>query len=314
MVFEECPTTRLVNKNWKEKIIDNFPVLEDAIDSKFLSLKEYVAERPQKFYNKQVAVLAEYFANGFDRYFFSLKSKYSLLGWAAYDGEILRRVRLNNSNDINDYNGVLEENLLFFVPKIKIPKFVRKLLNIMEVNMFCKFPYFKHKWDGCTCDRCGLRRDDDHKWNGCSCTRCPRKRDKGHKWNCCICKICGKIDDSKLWKKSICFKCGKIHVSIRDVMPKVKRINDIKDIPPLVLETIVKECLNPFLSLSVRPYFLGTIVKLLPKSHRLYKPIIKNLKEYLKNEKKLVNDHDIWAEARKNVRHTKRVLNMENKK
>jgi len=393
MVFEECPTTRLVNKNWKEKIIDNFPVLENAIDSKFLSLKEYVAERPQKFYNKQVfgdfllflnnlkkdntnwlldiykeieyelniaiksldeinelkihdifvpdnniemirfieknihfnylklieavyhkfiyfiayanrlqrkkpvdgldifncveeilktpfhyatisyhntirngiahggitykesdtiykgkkgkpyeistkriirmfddlldicnglclafklflilnrdflienniivpkqfliqelkaqanapkwkvvdclenvvldnkkqlniftensllayqevnyyafrtAVFAEYFANGFDRYFFSLKSKYSLLGWAAYDGEILRRVRLNNSNDLDDYNGVLEENLLFFVPKIKIPKFVRKLLNIWTI-LRINFPIEYHK-------------------------------------------------------------------------------------------------------------------------------------------------------------------------
>ena len=53
MVLEECPTTKTVNQYWNQIILDNFPVLENAIDTKFLSLKEYVSERPQKFYNKQ---------------------------------------------------------------------------------------------------------------------------------------------------------------------------------------------------------------------------------------------------------------------
>ena len=96
------------------------------------------------YYAFRTAVLTEYFASGFDRYFFSLKSKYSLPGWAAYNGNILKRERLNSSNDLNRYKGVLEENLLFFIPKIKIPKLLRKflrLLTIVKIN----FPIEYHK-------------------------------------------------------------------------------------------------------------------------------------------------------------------------
>jgi hypothetical protein len=85
------------------------------------------------YYTFRTAVLAEYFASGFDRYFFSLNSKYSLPGWAAYDGKILKRERISQSNDFNGYQGVLEENLLFFVPKFKIPKIFRKALNIWTI-------------------------------------------------------------------------------------------------------------------------------------------------------------------------------------
>lgn len=197
MVLEECPTTKTENRFWNEKILDKFSVLENASNSKYLSLKEYISERPQKFYNNQVytdffaflsnfqkenpkelikvlniieyelniafkhinnkkqlniftenslldleevnyyafrtAVLAEYFARGYDRYFFSLKSKYSLPGWAGYDGKILKRERKNNTNDLNGYQGVLEDNMLFFIPKIKVPKFIRKIINLMII-------------------------------------------------------------------------------------------------------------------------------------------------------------------------------------
>ena len=96
------------------------------------------------YYALRTAILAEYFACGYDRYFFSLKSKYSLLGWAAYNGEILKRERLKDSNDINGYKGVLEEDLLFFVPKIKIPRPFLKILRffaILKIN----FPIEYHK-------------------------------------------------------------------------------------------------------------------------------------------------------------------------
>lgn len=82
------------------------------------------------YYAFRTAVIAEYFATGYDRYFFSLKSKYSLPGWAGYDGAILKRERLKNTNDLSGYVGVLEESLLYFVPKIQLPKFVRKIINI----------------------------------------------------------------------------------------------------------------------------------------------------------------------------------------
>jgi len=90
----------------------------------------------------RTAVLAEYFASGFDRYFISLKSKYSLPGWASYNGKILKRERLSKSENVNGYAGVLEENLLFFIPKYKLPKFLLKLIGfwtIFKVNYPLEF-------------------------------------------------------------------------------------------------------------------------------------------------------------------------------
>ncbi|GAH33515.1 unnamed protein product, partial [marine sediment metagenome] len=86
----------------------------------------------------------EYFASGYDRYFFSLKSKYSLPGWAAYDGKILKRERLKNSDDLDSYKGVLEENLLFFIPKIRVPKVFRKLIRFLSIARKT-FPIEYHK-------------------------------------------------------------------------------------------------------------------------------------------------------------------------
>lgn len=31
---------------------------------------------------------------------------------------------------------------------------------------------FGHKWDGCTCTKCGKTRDEGHKWEGARCARC----------------------------------------------------------------------------------------------------------------------------------------------
>ena len=81
---------------------------------------------------------------------------------------------------------------------------------------------FGHKWNGCTCTRCGKTQDrnhdyrrldgkceekcsicgktrrTDHDWDGCKCRRCGEKRDSGHKWvgvpGKCEekCSVCGK--------------------------------------------------------------------------------------------------------------------------
>lgn len=53
MVLEDCPTTKATNEYLNDKILYSFPILEQAKDSKYLSLKEYVHERPQKFYSKK---------------------------------------------------------------------------------------------------------------------------------------------------------------------------------------------------------------------------------------------------------------------
>ena len=60
-----------------------------------------------------------------------------------------------------------------------------------------------HKWNGCTCSRCGEYRDEEHKWvyatqesrkdQQCreKCSVCGKKRDIEHKWNGCKCSGCG---------------------------------------------------------------------------------------------------------------------------
>lgn len=79
----------------------------------------------------RTVVFAEYFAPKYDRYFISLESKYSLPGWAAYSGEILRNGRKTNS--LEEYQNVLEDGLLFFVPKIRFPKFIISILNFYTI-------------------------------------------------------------------------------------------------------------------------------------------------------------------------------------
>lgn len=69
-------------------------------------------------------VLVEYFAPGYDRYFFSLRSQKALPGWAAFDGTKLLELRSKGSKTIADYQGVLEDNLVFYCPKPRLPRFL----------------------------------------------------------------------------------------------------------------------------------------------------------------------------------------------
>ena len=77
--------------------------------------------------------------------------------------------------------------------------------------MACLF----HKWNGCTCSKCGKTRDKKHGWNGCKCTVCDKLRDEGHNYNAIPnkceekCTICGKIlpIPHKI-QDNICSVCG----------------------------------------------------------------------------------------------------------
>jgi hypothetical protein len=73
-----------------------------------------------QFYCFLTAVLAEELAPGFDRYFLSLRSPASPSGFAAFDGLKLRQVREDGPSSFHDYRGVLENDLLFFVPRLKL--------------------------------------------------------------------------------------------------------------------------------------------------------------------------------------------------
>lgn len=72
-------------------------------------------------------ILAEYFAPGYDRYFFSLRSRKALPGWAAFDGRKLLELRNKSSKSLTDYQGALENNLVFYSPKPRLPRFLGML-------------------------------------------------------------------------------------------------------------------------------------------------------------------------------------------
>jgi hypothetical protein len=83
------------------------------------------------YFSFRTVVFAEYFAPEYDRYFVSLQSEHSLPGWGAYSGEILKKGRELNS--IEGYQNVLENGMLFFIPKIKLPKFIRQIITTSTI-------------------------------------------------------------------------------------------------------------------------------------------------------------------------------------
>jgi len=86
----------------------------------------------------QTGVLAESFAPGYDRFFFSIRSSSSLPGWAAFDGKKLHDLRNKQDAILEDYKGTIQDDLIFYVPRIKTPRFIARIQNIMlsfKLNM-----------------------------------------------------------------------------------------------------------------------------------------------------------------------------------
>ena len=75
----------------------------------------------------QSGILVESLVSGYDRYFFSLRSQKALPGWAAFDGRKLRALREAGITNLSRYKGVLEDDLLFYVPQPRLPKILTKL-------------------------------------------------------------------------------------------------------------------------------------------------------------------------------------------
>jgi len=86
----------------------------------------------------QSGYLAELFAPGYNRYFFSIRSDNSWPGFANFDGEKLKQLRLTGCARIEDYQGVIIENLIFFMPKVKLPRFINKIETMLV--------YFRLHW------------------------------------------------------------------------------------------------------------------------------------------------------------------------
>jgi len=75
----------------------------------------------------QSGILAEFFAPGYDRYFFSFHSRKALPGFASFNGKKLRHLRETGAHSLSQYNGVIEDNLIFYVPRPAMPAFIGKL-------------------------------------------------------------------------------------------------------------------------------------------------------------------------------------------
>lgn len=98
----------------------------------------------------RTAVLAESFFTQYDRLFVSIKCKHAWPGWAAFDAKKIK-IQRENYPDNPNYAGVLENNMVFFVPKVKLPRFIYKIGTIRmsfgtmmplkwEENYTSKFP------------------------------------------------------------------------------------------------------------------------------------------------------------------------------
>lgn len=78
----------------------------------------------------QSGYLAELFAPGYSRYFISIRSEKSGPGFAAIDGVKLKQVREKGTARLEEYHGVIVDNLIFYVPNIKLPQFMNKIETI----------------------------------------------------------------------------------------------------------------------------------------------------------------------------------------
>jgi len=82
------------------------------------------------------AYWAETLTKSYDRIFFSLHSIHSKLsptGWAAFDAKKMRMLREKNETNIETYKGVLEGDLLYFIPKFKFPRFIYKIGTYLSI-------------------------------------------------------------------------------------------------------------------------------------------------------------------------------------
>lgn len=81
----------------------------------------------------QTGILAESIVPGYDRYFVSLRSDLALPGWAAFDGQEMRLVRDSGPEDVSAYSGVVENGVVFYVPRRPMSRVVAKFDTYREV-------------------------------------------------------------------------------------------------------------------------------------------------------------------------------------
>ncbi|WP_369765281.1 hypothetical protein [Flavobacterium sp. WC2429] len=88
------------------------------------------------WYSFTTALWAEALTKSYERIFFSLHSTHNRIsptGWAGYDATMFRRLREIDEMRFEAFIGVLENDYVYFIPKIKFPKFIYKIGTFLSV-------------------------------------------------------------------------------------------------------------------------------------------------------------------------------------
>ena len=109
--------------------------IESCVESEWTGKRQLVIyARPNtRHYSKvqwstvQSGILAEFFAPGYDRYFLSLRSRQAWPGWAAFDGRKLRALREAGADDLSQFKGIIENDLIFYISRPTMPAILGKV-------------------------------------------------------------------------------------------------------------------------------------------------------------------------------------------
>jgi len=101
-----------------------------------------------QWYSFTTAMWAEALTKSYNRIFISLHSTHNQLsstGWAIYDADKFKHLREIGEKRIEAFKGVLENDYVFFTPKIKFPKFIYKIGTYRSIIM-TTFPLLWKKY------------------------------------------------------------------------------------------------------------------------------------------------------------------------
>ncbi|MBN2022747.1 MAG: hypothetical protein JW809_08115 [Pirellulales bacterium] len=140
------PPRELLVEELQEETFTPWWTIEGCVESEMACKRQLIvyARPDSRHYQKvqwsaiQSGILAELFAPGYDRYFFSLRSRKAWPGWAAFDGERLRNLREAGVDDLLQYGGIVEDNLVFYVARPAMPVILGKLdtfAKSFQINM-----------------------------------------------------------------------------------------------------------------------------------------------------------------------------------
>ena len=140
------PPRELLVEELQEETATPWWTIEGCVESEVAGKPQLIvyARPDSRYYSKvywsaiQSGILAEFFAPGYDRYFLSLHSSKGWPGWAVFDGKKLRKLRESEADDLSHYGGIVENNLVFYVPKPAMPEVLSRLDTLakaLRINM-----------------------------------------------------------------------------------------------------------------------------------------------------------------------------------